>query len=118
MLHLRVYGQQSSLTEVGLSLEARGTAGHVALAPGSGRGARFSRPRSARGKPTPCGVLKARECRRRTSPSRGSTTSAPRGRVAPAPPLWADMMAGSAQRPAGGALLALMLMGGVIAGLG
>ncbi len=33
MLHLRIYGAQSSLTEVGLSLEARGTAGHVALAP-------------------------------------------------------------------------------------
>ena len=26
MLHLRIYGPQSSLTEVGLSLEARGTA--------------------------------------------------------------------------------------------
>ena len=32
MLHLRIYGPQSSLTEVGLSPEARGAARNVALA--------------------------------------------------------------------------------------
>jgi uncharacterized hydrophobic protein (TIGR00271 family) len=120
MLHLRIYGQQSSLTEVGLSLEAR-TAGHVALAPAVRPGrallAAEVRPGEADA------VLEFLEGegvpQEDIAIARLDDIGPTRAGGAGATLIWADMM-GQARRNARpvARYLALMLMAGVIAGFG
>lgn len=121
MLHLRIYGPQSSLTEVGLSLEARGSARNVALAPAVRPGCALLTAEIHPGEADAVlEFLEGEGVQQDNIAIARLDDIGPTRAVGPGATLiWADMM-GQARRNARpvARYLAFMLMAGVIAGFG